>query len=45
MPDSLGFDLPPASKEDINMIVKSLNANKATGTDGIPYKLSANVVD
>ena len=46
--DFLSFDLPPASEEDINKIVKSLNANKATGPDGIPLKLiklSANVVD
>ena len=44
----LSFDLPPASKEDINKIVKSLNANKATRPDGIPLKLiklSANVAD
>ena len=48
LPDSLSFDLPPASQEDINKIVKSLNANKATGLDRIPpqlRKLSANVVD
>ena len=48
MPGSLSFDLPPASKEDINKIVKSLNINKATGPDGIPLKLiklSANFVD
>ena len=48
MPDSLSFHLPPASKEDINKIVKSLNVNKATRLDGIPLKLiklSANVVD
>ena len=47
MPDSLSFDLPPASKGDINKIVKSLNANKVTGLDGIPLKLinlSANIV-
>ena len=45
---SLSFDLPPSSQEDINKIVKSLNANKASGSDGIPLKLiklSANVVD
>ena len=44
----MSFDLPPTSKEDINKIVKSLNANKATGPDGIPLKLiklSVNVVD
>ena len=43
LPDSLSFDLPPASKEDINMIVKSLNANKAKFLKLI--KLSANIVD
>ena len=43
---SLSFDLPPAS--NINKIVKSLNANKATEPDGILSKLitiSDNVVD
>ena len=48
MPGSLSFDLPPASKEDTNKIVKSLNVNKTTGPDGIPLKLiklSANFVD
>ena len=48
LPDSWSFDLPPASKEDINKIVKSLNANKSTRPDGIPLKLiklSAYVVD
>ena len=39
LPDSLSFDLPPASKKDINKIVKSLSANKAAGPDGIPFKL------
>ena len=39
LPGSLSFDLPPASKEGINKIVKSLNVNKATGPDGIPLKL------
>ena len=29
LPDSLSFDLPPASKEDINKVVKLLTANKA----------------
>ena len=38
-PDSLNFDLLPASKEDINKIVKWFNANKTTGPDGIPFKL------
>ena len=42
------FDLPPASKKDINKMLKLVNANKATRPDGIPLKiikLSANVVD
>ena len=48
LPCSLSFDLPPASNEDINKIVKSLNANKATGPHRKPLKLiklSTNVVD
>ena len=48
MPGSLSFDLPPASREDMNKIVKLLNINKATGPDGIPLKLiklSVNAVD
>ena len=48
MPDTLSFDLPPASKEDINKIGKSLKVNKAIESDGIPLKLikfSANVVE
>ena len=48
MPKPLNFDLPPASKEDINKIVKSLNLNKARGPDATPLKLiklSANVAD
>ena len=47
-PDSLSFDLPSTSKEDINKIVDSLNANKAAGPDGIPLdliKLSSNIVE
>ena len=47
-PCSLSFDLPQASKKDINKIVKSFDANKITGPDGIPLKLiklSANVVE
>ena len=39
------LNLPPASKEDINKIVKSL---KATGPVGVPlelFKLSANFAD
>ena len=39
LPLSLSFDLPPASKKDINEIVKSLNANKATELYEIPLKL------
>ena len=38
LPDSLSFDLPPASTEDINKIVKSLNVNKTTGPARIPLK-------
>ena len=48
LPGALSFDLPPAFKEDINKIVKSLNVNKATGPDGKPLKLikiSVNVVN
>ena len=48
LPDSLSFDLPSTSKEDINKIVDSLNANKAVGPDGIPLdliKLSSNIVE
>ena len=42
------FDLPYASKSDINKIIKSVNVNKAKGPDGISAKLvkmSANVID
>ena len=48
LPDSLSFDLLPASKENINKIIKLLNASKVTGPDGVTIKLielSANVVD
>ena len=48
MPDSLSFDLPPAFKEDVDNIVQSLSANKATKFDWIPLKLiklSAKIVD
>ena len=48
LPDSLSFDLLPTSKEDINKIIKSLNASKVTGPDGVTLKLiqlSANFVD
>ena len=38
LPGSLSFDLTPAFKEDINKIVKSLKASKATGPDRIPLK-------
>ena len=44
----MSFDLPPASKEDINKIDKSLNVSKATGPDEVPlkiFKLSANFAD
>ena len=33
LPCSLSFDLPTVSKNDINKIVKSLNSNKAAGSD------------
>ena len=42
------FDFPEATTEDINIIIKSLNPNKATGPDHIPLKISktaANVID
>ena len=42
------FHLPPASKEDINKIVKLFNADKATLPDRIPLKLirpSVKVID
>ena len=42
------FDLPYASKSDINKIIKSVNVNKAKGPDGISakfVKMSANVID
>ena len=42
------FDLPPASKEDINKIVKLFNVDKATLPDRIPLKLirpSVKVID
>ena len=48
MPEFLSFDLPAAPKEDINKIIKLLNANKATGFDGVTLKLielSPNIVD
>ena len=30
------FDFPEAATEDINIIIKSLNSNKASGPDRIP---------
>ena len=42
------FDLPYASTSDINKITKSLNVNKAKGSDGISakfVKMSADVID
>lgn len=48
LPHYSSFDLPPASKEHINKIVKLFNANKATLPDRIPLKLirpSVKVVD
>ena len=44
----MSFDLLPASKKDVNKIIKSLNANKAIGPDGVPLELikhSTNVID
>ena len=40
--------MPHPSTKDVNNIIKSLNANKATGPDGVPAKfitMSANVID
>ena len=48
LPHNSSFDLPPASTENINKIVKFSNANKATLPDRIPLKLikpSVKVVD
>ena len=43
------FDFPEATTEDIiNIIIKPLNTNKATGPDPIPLKIiktAANVID
>ena len=42
------FDLPYATKSDINKAIKSLNISKAKGPDGISAKfakISADVVD
>ena len=42
------FDIPPATTEQINKIIKELNPRKATGPDKIPskiVKLSANIID
>ena len=42
------FEIPEATIEDINIIIKSLNPNKATGPDRIPLtiiKTAANVID
>ena len=44
----LNFKLPLATKEEINDIIKKLNAKKATGNDTIPpklVKLSADILD
>ena len=41
-------DIPLATAEQINKIIKKLNPNKATGPDKIPHKiviLSANIKD
>ena len=42
------YSFPEAKKEEINILIKSLNPKKATGTDGRPLKiikLSADVID
>ena len=42
------FDIPTATTEEINKIMKELDPKKATGLDKIPSKIakmSANVVD
>ena len=42
------FDLPEATTEGVNKIIKSLNPNKATGPHRIPLKIikvAANVID
>ena len=39
------FSLPPASREDINKIIKNLDITKATGPDKIPPKLVKISVD
>ena len=42
------YDIPLATAEQINKIIKKLNADKATGPDKIPSKmviLSANIID
>ena len=42
------FDIPPATSEQINKIVKELNAKKAAAPDKIPPKivrLSANIIN
>ena len=42
------FNFPEATTEDINIIIKPLNPNKATGPNHIPLKIiktAANVID
>ena len=42
------FDIPTATSEQINKIIKELNAKKATGPDKIPpktFRLSTNIID
>ena len=42
------YDIPLATAEQINKIIKKLNPNKATAPDKIPPKiviLSANIID
>ena len=37
--NSIPFDFPKPTVEDISLIIKSLNPKKATGPDGIPIKV------
>ena len=42
------FEIPEATTEDINKIIKKLHPNKATDPDRIPLKVikaSANIID
>ena len=46
--NSIPFDFPKPTVEDISLIIKSLNPKKATGPDGIPIKVlryASNAID